>query len=313
MSVRRRVADAPLALLVVVAAALAVGLASYAAAGGGTPRDAFVACETLASTLLARAVALGQVLPRLVVSLAAVAGVLALAHQLVATRRMVRSVLARRVDGGARLARVARRAGLGGRVALIDDPEAYAFCHGYASPRVCLSRGLAELLDDAELEAVLRHEAHHARYRDPLKILVCRTLASALFFLPLAGALRNGYLAGKELSADDDAARGDGLPLARALLKLLDASRPSWPAGVLAIGALSPTEVRLEHLLEGDAPRALLPAPADWIATAALVAGLFGFSHGATAQAATDDPASCGPAVAMVAPLGADRPVAPGF
>lgn len=301
MSVRRRVADAPLALLAIVALGLAVGLAFYASIGGPSPRDAFAACESIASTLAARFVALGQVLPLLVVSLAAVAGVAALLHQLHATRHMVRGVLARRLPTGPRVARIARRAGLQGRVTRIDGDEAYAFCYGYVSPRVCLSRGLADLLDDAELEAVLRHEAHHARYRDPLKILVCRTLASALFFLPLAGALRNGYLAGKELCADVDAACGDGFPLARALLKLLDASRPEWPAGVLAIGALSPTEIRLEHLLADDAPRALLPAPADWIATAALVAGLFGFSHGAAAQAATDAPASCGSTAAVAA------------
>ena len=55
----------------------------------------------------------------------------------------------------------------------------------------------------------------------------------------------NGYLAGKEICADRDAAAGRASgeqALARALLKLLGAERPIWPSGVLAIGALTPTE-----------------------------------------------------------------------
>jgi len=314
MSTRRRVADAPLAILVAVAAILGAALGAFVLKGRPSAADAFAACETLATRLLQHAAVFGRLTPLLVVCVAVVAGGLALIHQLVATRRMIRRVLGHQIVSSPRIADVARAAGLGDRLTVIDDAHAFAFCHGYGAPQVCISSGLVAVLDDAELLAVLRHEAHHVRYRDPLKILVCRSLASALFFLPLAGALRNGYLAGKELCADDDAARGDGLPLARALLKLLGASRPAWPAGVLAIGALTPTEIRLEHLLAEGAPRPMLPAATDWLATAVLVAGLFGFSYGTAAAASTPTaPSSCGPVVATVAAPDAWLAPAPGF
>jgi hypothetical protein len=182
------------------------------------------------------------------------------------------------------------------------------------APRICLSSGLAALLADDELLAVLRHEAHHLRHRDPVKILVGRSVASGLFFLPLAGALRNGYLAAKELCADADAtAAGGELPLARALCKLLQADRPSWPAGVLAVGALSPTEARLQQLIDPQVIRPILPSWADWLVSLALVAGIFGFNYGsAMAGQAVAIESVCAPPVAAGISGGTAPGVAPG-
>jgi hypothetical protein len=166
---------------------------------------------------------------------------------------------------------------------------------------VCVTTALAGLLDDEELLAVLRHEAHHLRHHDPLKILLSRALASGLFFLPLAGALRDGFLAGKEICADASAARlGSDGALARALYRMLGAERPAWPAGVLAVGALSPTEARIRHLVEPEAAHFAWPRPADWIVSLALMAGIFGFSHG-TAVASRSGPihASCMPVAVL--------------
>ena len=83
---------------------------------------------------------------------------------------------------------------------------------------------------------------------------------------------------------------------------MLGAERPTWPAGVLAVGALTPTEARIRHLVEPEAAGATWPRPADWIVSLALMAGIFGFSHG-TAVASRSEPihASCTP-VALVGP-----------
>jgi len=299
----RLAADGPLALLIGAGAAFVTALAVLIARQAPAAFDPFVACETVATTVAARLGSVGILLPSGVLSVVVLAAGLALVHQMWATRRVLARVLGRRRPLSPRLRRLAQAAGIAGRLDLVDDRAAFTFCYGLASPRVCVSSGLARLLSDGELTAVLRHEAHHLRHRDPLKILLGRTAASGLFFLPLAGALRNSFLGAKELCADADATVAGGeLPLARALFKLLGAERPRWPAGVLAVGGLSPTEARVRQILEPQTIRPVLPSPADWIVSLALVAGIFGFSVGsAAANQAEAVHTACAPAATITA------------
>jgi hypothetical protein len=119
-------------------------------------------------------------------------------------------------------------------VAVIEDSHPQAFCAGYLRPAVYISRRTLELLSDAELQAVLAHEHHHQRIRDPLRFACTRVLSQALFFLPVLRLLRDRYGALAELRADDEAVRasaGDKGPLASALL-VFDASHPSHGAGI---------------------------------------------------------------------------------
>lgn len=113
------------------------------------------------------------------------------------------------------------RAGVGGYETLIvDDRRPQAFCTGLLRPRIYVSRGTLDLLDDAELRAVVAHEGHHARRRDPPRIVIARALGDALFFLPVLRHLADRYTALAELAADDAAVRHSGRPqpLAAALL-----------------------------------------------------------------------------------------------
>jgi Zn-dependent protease with chaperone function len=311
---RRRSADLPVFLLLGLGLALLAALAAHVARHA-LPYGLFAQCETPQATFLARLGTLGVVLPAALAAEILVATGLALAHQLWATRRTLNRVLAHRVAMDRRLARLAGIAGLSGRLDLVADETVFTFCYGLRRPRVCISSALVGMLDDAELLAVLRHEAHHLRHHDPVKILTSRALSSGLFFLPLAGALHDGYLAAKELCADADAAPGgDELPLARALVKMLGARRPSWPAGVLAVGSLSPTEARLQRLLGPDEGlRSLLPTRADWAISAAIVAAIFGFSHGAvSASAVAPLQDECGIAPAVSSTVSAPGPAASG-
>ncbi|MCB0215532.1 MAG: M56 family metallopeptidase [Chloroflexi bacterium] len=295
-------ADGPLLALLGLSLAFVIAQGWFVARQT-LPYAPLVACQTWLATWLARLTNLGVLLPAATIAVSLLAALLALCHQVWVTRRVLRRTLAEVQPAGPRLTRIAAEAGLSGRVDRVSDSAAFTFCHGLWRPRVCISDGLVELLDDAELLAVLDHEAHHGRHRDPLKILLGRSLASGLFFLPLAGALRNAYLAGKELSADAAACRrGGDLPLASALLKMLGAERPVWPAGVLAIGAMSPTEARLRQLVERQPSAPSLPGPMDWVVSAAMAAGILGFGQGA-ALAARVAPihGACAPATAVVA------------
>ena len=112
---------------------------------------------------------------------------------------------------------------LGGRsdVHVIADPRPQAFCAGYLRPRVYISQGAVNLLSEAELEAVLAHEHHHLRVRDPLRIASGRILGRALFFVPAVRAMFGRYGDEAELNADVAAVRqgaGGRAALASALL-----------------------------------------------------------------------------------------------
>jgi Zn-dependent protease with chaperone function len=111
----------------------------------------------------------------------------------------------------------------GERVTVFDDHRPLAFCAGAVRPRIYVSTATLDALDDEQLAAVIAHEAHHARQRDPLRVLIARVLSDALFFLPATRRLGARYEELAELSADRAAlraSRGQPAPLASALLSL---------------------------------------------------------------------------------------------
>lgn len=130
------------------------------------------------------------------------------ARQLRVTRRFLRSL---RVIG-----RIETKPG----ALLIDDVRPRAFCAGYLRRRVYVSTSTIALLSETQLEAVLAHEAHHARRRDPLRMLVAQTIADAAFFVPVLRRSRERYAALAEVAADDAVVSVSGRtgPLAAALL-----------------------------------------------------------------------------------------------
>jgi Peptidase family M48 len=120
------------------------------------------------------------------------------------------------------------------RVGVIRDPRPQAFCAGYVRPAVYVSRRTVELLGTAELDAVLAHEHHHRRARDPLRIACGRVLSEALFFVPVLKPLCDRYADVAELRADRAAVRasaGREAPLASALLAF-DENGPPGTSGI---------------------------------------------------------------------------------
>lgn len=142
--------------------------------------------------------------------------------------------------------------GLGGRVDLCDRPEAFAFCHGYLRPRLCVSTGLLRALSRRQVRAVLLHELYHLRHHHPLFTLAAQVLADWLFFLPVTADLRDACLARLELEADRHAVEKEGRrPLAGALLQLLTQAKRGPQSPGVAITRLDVSEARIRHLL-GD-------------------------------------------------------------
>jgi Zn-dependent protease with chaperone function len=166
---------------------------------------------------------------------------LAIGRELRAARRLA--------DGLAQL-RPERRQGL----LVIDDDRPEAFCAGLFRPRVYITTGALAKLDEQGLDAVLVHERHHARRRDPLRLAAGRVIARSLFFLPGVRELRRGQQILAEVSADESAlsaAAGDRSALARAMLSFGDAAETGASSGI--------DPVRVEYLL-GRAPSWQFPA-----------------------------------------------------
>jgi Zn-dependent protease with chaperone function len=149
------------------------------------------------------------------------------------------------------------------RTLLFAASAPQAFCTGLWRPRLYLSDATLAVLTDAELDAVLAHEQHHLRHRDPLRIFFARMLSEALFFLPVLRRLSERYAALAELAADAAAVRrtNDPAPLASALVAFEDSLGP-------AVVGIAPE--RVDQLL-GTRPRWELPVAL--LAWAAVVVG----------------------------------------
>jgi len=127
---------------------------------------------------------------------------------------------------------------------VFEDERPLAFCGGLMRPRVYISTGALAMLDEPALQAVLRHEQHHCRSRDPLRLAAGRVLSRALFFVPGIVTLAREQQSLAELAADEWAI-GDlsqnRSALARALLAFSDEDSPGMALGI--------DGARVDHLL----------------------------------------------------------------
>jgi Zn-dependent protease with chaperone function len=207
----------------------------------------------------------------------AVAGLAMLWRQFRAGRELARWVSATATAPSPRLAVAAARAG-SGRVVEIADPAPYAFTYGIWHPRIVVSTGLTEAATRDELAAVLHHEHHHLRHRDPLTVLAVRSWAAALFPVPLVGAVLQRILDRQELSADRAALHACGVaPVAGALLKAVGEPEVGPGTALAAMGGPHLLEARVAQLETGDRPRMLAAIPRTTVLASmpglALIAG----------------------------------------
>lgn len=158
----------------------------------------------------------------------------------------------------------AQRLRIAERLDVVVGGRAEAFCYGFLRPRICISTGLLAVLQGAEVEAVLRHERHHLRRRDPLRVLGWTLLRGACSWLTPYAAHADLV---RELAADRAVIGEQGrAPLARALLTLVNQPRDAQLRG-LAVSGVSVTEARIDQLLtpEKDIPPTSTPLLRRWM------------------------------------------------
>lgn len=158
----------------------------------------------------------------------------------------------------------AAAAGLVGRIDVVEARRPFAFAYGWLRPRVCVSTGLVDRLDQHELEAVLHHEGWHVARRDPLRILMAQTVGAAFGVVPEIRRMVHHYVLAIEVAADRHVVATMGHPrsLASALAKTMapPVSMPAFEGHAEARAAA----------LAGAAPR--LPRGRGRIAAVVLVA-----------------------------------------
>lgn len=66
-------------------------------------------------------------------------------------------------------------------IAQIDLPNAFAFGRGMGDGRVCVTKGILNLLSDEELKAVLGHELSHLKNRDVLTITLLSVIPMIMY------------------------------------------------------------------------------------------------------------------------------------
>jgi Zn-dependent protease with chaperone function len=159
--------------------------------------------------------------------------------------------------------RLAVRFGYGANdLVVLQDERMVALTAGFGKPRIVLSTGLIDLLDERELQAVLAHEASHRIHRDPLKLFVLRLISDAFGYIPLTRWAYRNYSILCELTADEHAIANTGSEagLGSAMLKMLGRARskPLFPAAAgFADGSIN---YRLRQLVE---PKPALPIRLD--------------------------------------------------
>lgn len=165
---------------------------------------------------------------------------------------------------------IAQIAPAGRRLIRTDSQAPRAFLVGIRQPRIVLNKGLIRILSSAERHAVVHHEIAHARAGDPARKLLLGLLMPMHFPQTRRRLMREWNQAVEERADDTVAARGQGLDLASALVRILRVTAPGKPDDAFSMGADS-ADVALRIRRLADRPPAQAASP--WLERS-LIAGL---------------------------------------
>jgi hypothetical protein len=177
-----------------------------------------------------------------------------------------------------------------------DDSVKVAFTHGLIRPKIYVSTGLLNSLTRDEIRAVLLHEIHHKKNRDPLRFFLVTLLRDTFFYLPIGGYITKRLHAMKERAADDAVVKrtADPFAFAETLLKVarFGADMSLGIARIASIRGSGSVEGRIRRLVEGREGREERPR-FRVIFLSVLVAATLLLSVSLPLSSSTRDPGSC--------------------
>lgn len=136
-------------------------------------------------------------------------------------------------------------------IIVISHPAAIALTMGLVRPKIVISTGLMNLLNDNELEAVMYHEIYHKESRDPLKIFLISLCSSTIWYMPILKWFNQKYRIVNELLADEFAIEKQqtSVNLGSALLKMLKVGKRDKIPFAYASFADTSVNYRIDYLL----------------------------------------------------------------
>jgi len=141
---------------------------------------------------------------------------------------------------------------------ILDTPALFVAQVGFWNSKLVMSRGLLTSFNNAQIEAVLTHEAAHHYYRDTFWFFWLGWLRQATSWLPYSNVLWQELLLLRELRADHWAAqKTDALLLAETLLLVVKDPLMQSEINCAAFGTAAPAnrlEERIEALLTESEP-----------------------------------------------------------
>ncbi|PFA86225.1 M56 family metallopeptidase [Bacillus cereus] len=106
-----------------------------------------------------------------------------------------------------------------------------AFTIGLVHPKIVISEGVFQTFTEEEIDAIILHEEHHKKNKDPLKLFLFTLLAEGMIYVPVLKGMLQRYQTYQELSADKYAIQQmhSSVELGSALLKLIKIKTASNP------------------------------------------------------------------------------------
>lgn len=153
------------------------------------------------------------------------------------------------------------------RVACVVGSAPEALCVGVIHPRILVTSRIVERLRDRELDAVLLHEQHHGKRRDPLRRAILRAAADVYFFAPVLRWWAQRQLAQSELEADRVAIERLGRgAVAGALWRVGSATGPKGAAAFTGAAELRVAQVLGDPIHRDSIPLGLWASSgAGWL------------------------------------------------
>ncbi|MER2090696.1 MAG: M56 family metallopeptidase [Sporosarcina sp.] len=134
---------------------------------------------------------------------------------------------------------------------VVSHPAPIAITMGFVWPKIIVSTGLMNLLDEGELKAVMTHEKYHQENRDPLKLFLLSLCALTMWYIPILKWFNQKYRIIQEVLADEFAIEKQrtSVNLASALLKMLKVGKPEKMSFIYASFADTSVNYRIQHIL----------------------------------------------------------------